>query len=121
MCVSFSKEIAAPQHDLREFGGLWWRGLQSRIVSEITASNVRTSVCVQHVPKSCSSLGYPLSSPPSLLSETSELVYCVADLQMCNQKLEEEVRKLKQVVEGMEDANQKLAEENEELRNQARV
>uniref|UniRef100_A0A3P8WBM4 Lymphoid-restricted membrane protein n=1 Tax=Cynoglossus semilaevis TaxID=244447 RepID=A0A3P8WBM4_CYNSE len=53
--------------------------------------------------------------------ETSELVYCVADLQMCNQKLEEEVRKLKQVVEGMEDANQKLAEENEELRNQARV
>lgn len=89
-------------------------------MSEITASNVRTSVCVQHVPKSCSSLGY-LSSPPSLLSETSELVYCVADLQMCNQKLEEEVRKLKQVVEGMEDANQKLAEENEELRNQARV
>ncbi|XP_076577895.1 inositol 1,4,5-triphosphate receptor associated 2 isoform X2 [Chaetodon auriga] len=53
--------------------------------------------------------------------ETSELVYCVADLQMSNQKLEEEVRKLKQVVEGMEDSNQKLAEENEELRNQARV
>lgn len=57
----------------------------------------------------------------SFLSETSELVYCVADLQMSNQKLEEEVRKLKQVVEGMEDSNQKLAEENEELRNQARV
>lgn len=55
------------------------------------------------------------------LSETSELVYCVADLQMSNQKLQEEVRKLKQVVEGMEDSNQKLAEENEELRNQARV
>ncbi|CAK6949759.1 inositol 1%2C4,5-triphosphate receptor associated 2 [Scomber scombrus] len=53
--------------------------------------------------------------------ETSELVYCVADLQMSNQKLEEEVKKLKQVVEGMEDSNQKLAEENEELRNQARV
>uniref|UniRef100_UPI003AACB46B inositol 1,4,5-triphosphate receptor associated 2 n=1 Tax=Centroberyx gerrardi TaxID=166262 RepID=UPI003AACB46B len=53
--------------------------------------------------------------------ETSELVYCVADLQMSNQKLQEEVRKLKQVVEGMEDGNQKLAEENEELRNQARV
>ncbi|XP_044042071.1 inositol 1,4,5-triphosphate receptor associated 2 isoform X3 [Siniperca chuatsi] len=53
--------------------------------------------------------------------ETSELVYCVADLQMSNQKLQEEVRKLKQVVEGMEDSNQKLAEENEELRNQARV
>ncbi|KAM7366969.1 hypothetical protein PAMP_014899 [Pampus punctatissimus] len=53
--------------------------------------------------------------------ETSELVYCVADLQMSNQKLHEEVRKLKQVVEGMEDSNQKLAEENEELRNQARV
>ncbi|KAL6116984.1 irag2 [Pungitius sinensis] len=53
--------------------------------------------------------------------ETSELVYCVADLQLSNQKLLEEVRKLKQVVEGMEDGNQKLAEENEELRNQARV
>ncbi|XP_054480475.1 inositol 1,4,5-triphosphate receptor associated 2 isoform X2 [Anoplopoma fimbria] len=53
--------------------------------------------------------------------ETSELVYCVADLQMSNQKLQEEVRKLKQVVEAMEDGNQKLAEENEELRNQARV
>ncbi|KAM6896657.1 inositol 1,4,5-triphosphate receptor associated 2 [Lycodopsis pacificus] len=53
--------------------------------------------------------------------ETSELVYCVADLQMSNQKLQEEVKKLKQVVEGMEDCNQKLAEENEELRNQARV
>lgn len=48
-------------------------------------------------------------------------MYCVADLQMSNQKLQEEVRKLKQVVEGMEDSNQKLAEENEELRNQARV
>lgn len=57
----------------------------------------------------------------SLLSETSELVYCVADLQMSNQKLQEEVRKLKQVVEGMEDSNQKLAEENEELRTAARV
>ncbi|XP_049891764.1 inositol 1,4,5-triphosphate receptor associated 2 isoform X3 [Epinephelus moara] len=53
--------------------------------------------------------------------ETSELVYCVADLQMSNQKLQEEVRKLKQVVEGMEDSNQRLAEENEELRTQARV
>lgn len=56
-----------------------------------------------------------------LLSETSELVNCVADLQMSNQKLQEEVRKLKLVVEGMEDSNQKLADENEELRNQARV
>ncbi|CAJ1054388.1 lymphoid-restricted membrane protein isoform X6 [Xyrichtys novacula] len=53
--------------------------------------------------------------------ETSELVYCLADLQMNNQKLQEEVKKLKQTVEGMEDSNQKLAEENEELRNQARV
>ncbi|XP_054862601.1 inositol 1,4,5-triphosphate receptor associated 2 isoform X3 [Amphiprion ocellaris] len=53
--------------------------------------------------------------------ETSELVYCVTDLQMSNQKLQEEVRKLKQVVEGMEESNQKLAEENEELRVQARV
>ncbi|XP_056280356.1 inositol 1,4,5-triphosphate receptor associated 2 isoform X4 [Pseudoliparis swirei] len=53
--------------------------------------------------------------------ETSELVNCVADLQMNNQKLLEEVRKLKQAVEGMEEGNQKLAEENEELRNQARV
>uniref|UniRef100_A0A668AIV7 Lymphoid-restricted membrane protein n=1 Tax=Myripristis murdjan TaxID=586833 RepID=A0A668AIV7_9TELE len=57
----------------------------------------------------------------SRADETSELVYCVADLQMSNQKLQEEVRKLKQVVEGMEESNQKLAEENEELRNQARV
>lgn len=54
-------------------------------------------------------------------SETSELVYCVADLQMTNHKLQEEVRKFKLVVESMEDSNQKLAEENEELRNQARV
>ncbi|XP_076010491.1 inositol 1,4,5-triphosphate receptor associated 2 [Genypterus blacodes] len=53
--------------------------------------------------------------------ETSELVNCVADLQMSNHKLQEEVRKLKQAVEDMEDSNQKLAEENEELRNQARV
>ncbi|XP_042366917.1 inositol 1,4,5-triphosphate receptor associated 2 isoform X2 [Plectropomus leopardus] len=53
--------------------------------------------------------------------ETSELVYCVADLQMSNQKLQEEVRKLKQVVDSMEDGNQKLAEENEELRTQNRV
>ncbi|KAM4712436.1 inositol 1,4,5-triphosphate receptor associated 2 isoform 2-T2 [Anableps anableps] len=53
--------------------------------------------------------------------ETSELVYCVADLQMSNQKLQEEVRKLKQVMESMEESNQKLAEENEDLRNQARV
>ncbi|KAK2858825.1 hypothetical protein Q5P01_003445 [Channa striata] len=53
--------------------------------------------------------------------ETSELVYCVADLQMSNHKLQEEVRKLKQIVEGMEEGNQKLAEENEELRNQARI
>ncbi|XP_062238995.1 inositol 1,4,5-triphosphate receptor associated 2 isoform X3 [Platichthys flesus] len=53
--------------------------------------------------------------------ETSDLVYCVADLQMCNQKLQEEVRKLKLVAESMEETNQKLAEENEQLRNQARV
>ncbi|KAM9328380.1 inositol 1,4,5-triphosphate receptor associated 2 [Pholidichthys leucotaenia] len=53
--------------------------------------------------------------------ETSELVYCVADLQMRNQKLQEEVRKLKQVVESMEESNQKLAEEKEELQNQARI
>ncbi|XP_063356800.1 inositol 1,4,5-triphosphate receptor associated 2 isoform X3 [Pelmatolapia mariae] len=53
--------------------------------------------------------------------ETSELVYCVADLQMSNQKLQEEVKKLKQVVESMEESNQKLAEENEELHNQAKI
>ncbi|XP_068611583.1 inositol 1,4,5-triphosphate receptor associated 2 [Brachionichthys hirsutus] len=53
--------------------------------------------------------------------DTSELVNCVAELQMNDQKLQEEVRKLKQVVEGMEDGNQKLADENEELRNQARI
>lgn len=39
---------------------------------------------------------------------------------MNNQKFQEEVRRLKQVVESMEDSNQKLAEENEELRNQAK-
>lgn len=56
-----------------------------------------------------------------LVSETSELVHCIADLQMSNQKLQEEVKKLKQVVESMEESNQKLAEENEQLHNQARV
>uniref|UniRef100_A0A4W5L5L6 Lymphoid-restricted membrane protein n=1 Tax=Hucho hucho TaxID=62062 RepID=A0A4W5L5L6_9TELE len=53
--------------------------------------------------------------------ETSDLVFCVADLQFSNQKLQEEVRKLKQNVETMEDHNQKLAEENEELKSQARL
>lgn len=45
----------------------------------------------------------------------------MADLQMSNQKLQEEVKKLKQVLESMEDSNQKLAEENEELRSKARA
>ncbi|KAM9771671.1 inositol 1,4,5-triphosphate receptor associated 2 isoform 7-T7 [Syngnathus typhle] len=53
--------------------------------------------------------------------ETSELVYCLADLQMSNQKLQEEVKKLKQTVEVMEESNQKLADENEVLRNQIRA
>ncbi|XP_077400150.1 inositol 1,4,5-triphosphate receptor associated 2 isoform X3 [Vanacampus margaritifer] len=53
--------------------------------------------------------------------ETSELVYCLADLQMSNQKLQEEVKKLKQALESMEESNQKLADENEELRNQNRA
>ncbi|XP_051546998.1 inositol 1,4,5-triphosphate receptor associated 2-like isoform X2 [Myxocyprinus asiaticus] len=53
--------------------------------------------------------------------ETSDLVFCVADLQLNNQKLQEEVRKLKQVVENMEDTNQKLIEENEELRAPAKM
>uniref|UniRef100_A0A3Q2ZYU0 Lymphoid-restricted membrane protein n=1 Tax=Kryptolebias marmoratus TaxID=37003 RepID=A0A3Q2ZYU0_KRYMA len=53
-------------------------------------------------------------------SETSELVYCLADVQMSNQRLQEEVKGLKQVMESMEESNQKLAEENEQLRNQAR-
>eukprot|EP00063_Salmo_salar_P033688 XP_014008523.1 PREDICTED: lymphoid-restricted membrane protein-like isoform X2 [Salmo salar] len=53
--------------------------------------------------------------------ETSDLVFCVTDLQFSNQKLQEEVRKLKQNVETMEDHNQKLAEENEELKSQARL
>ncbi|XP_077449701.1 inositol 1,4,5-triphosphate receptor associated 2 isoform X2 [Stigmatopora argus] len=52
--------------------------------------------------------------------ETSELVYCLADLQKSNQKLQEEVKKLKQSVESMEESNQKLVDENEELRNQAK-
>lgn len=54
-------------------------------------------------------------------SETSELVNCVADLQMSNHKLQEEVKKLKQVMESMEESNQKLAEENEQLRHRATV
>lgn len=45
----------------------------------------------------------------------------MADLQMSNQRLQEEVRKMKQVLESMEDSQQKLAEENEELRNKAKV
>uniref|UniRef100_A0A9J8CEP3 Lymphoid-restricted membrane protein n=1 Tax=Cyprinus carpio carpio TaxID=630221 RepID=A0A9J8CEP3_CYPCA len=53
--------------------------------------------------------------------ETSDLVFCVADLQLNNQKLQEEVRKLKQAVENMEDTNQKLIEENEELKAQAKM
>lgn len=40
---------------------------------------------------------------------------------MSNQKLQEEVKKMKQVLEAMEDSNQKLAEENEELRNKAKA
>ncbi|KAG1953376.1 inositol 1,4,5-triphosphate receptor associated 2 isoform X2 [Pimephales promelas] len=53
--------------------------------------------------------------------ETSDLVFCVADLQLNNQKLQEEVRKLKQAVENMEDTNQKLIEENEDLKTQAKM
>ncbi|XP_059367169.1 inositol 1,4,5-triphosphate receptor associated 2 isoform X1 [Carassius carassius] len=53
--------------------------------------------------------------------ETSDLVFCVADLQLNNQKLQEEVRKLKQAVESMEDTNQRLIEENEDLKAQARI
>lgn len=45
----------------------------------------------------------------------------MADLQLNNQKLQEEVRKLKQAVENMEDTNQKLIEENEELKAQAKM
>ncbi|XP_052434456.1 inositol 1,4,5-triphosphate receptor associated 2 isoform X1 [Carassius gibelio] len=45
--------------------------------------------------------------------ETPDLVFCVADLRQNNQKLQEEVRKLKQAVENMEETNQKLIEENE--------
>ncbi|KAG7456208.1 hypothetical protein MATL_G00249330 [Megalops atlanticus] len=53
--------------------------------------------------------------------ETSDLVYCVADLQFNNQKLHDEVRKLKLAMETMEDLNQKLMEENEELKTQAKI
>ncbi|XP_067283358.1 inositol 1,4,5-triphosphate receptor associated 2 isoform X2 [Pseudorasbora parva] len=53
--------------------------------------------------------------------ETSDLVFCLADLQLNNQKLQEEVRKLKQAVENMEDTNQKLIEENEDLKAQAKM
>ena len=53
--------------------------------------------------------------------ETSDLVYCVADLQFSNHKLQEDVRKLKQAMEAMEDTNLRLAEENEQLRSQAKM
>nr|XP_023672474.1 lymphoid-restricted membrane protein isoform X2 [Paramormyrops kingsleyae] len=53
--------------------------------------------------------------------ETSDLVYCVADLQFNNHKLQEEVRKLKQAMETMEESNQKLMEENEELLARAKL
>ncbi|XP_055794145.1 inositol 1,4,5-triphosphate receptor associated 2-like isoform X2 [Salvelinus fontinalis] len=53
--------------------------------------------------------------------ETSDLVFCVSDLQFSNQKFQQEVRKLKQSMETMEDHNQKLAEENEELKSHARL
>lgn len=56
-----------------------------------------------------------------LCSETSDLVFCVADLQFNNQKLQEDVRKLKQAAEAMEESNQKLIDENEELRTQAKM
>ncbi|XP_029105472.1 inositol 1,4,5-triphosphate receptor associated 2 [Scleropages formosus] len=53
--------------------------------------------------------------------ETSDLVYCVADLQFNNHKLQEEVRKLKQAAEAMEETNHKLLEEIEDLRMQAKI
>ncbi|XP_061106797.1 inositol 1,4,5-triphosphate receptor associated 2 isoform X1 [Conger conger] len=53
--------------------------------------------------------------------ETSDLVYCVADLQFNNQKLQDEVRKMKQAMETMEELNQKLTEENEGLKSQAKM
>ncbi|KAJ8381930.1 hypothetical protein SKAU_G00027080 [Synaphobranchus kaupii] len=53
--------------------------------------------------------------------ETSDLVYCVADLQFNNQKLQDEVRKLKQAMETMEEVNQKMTEENETLKTQAKI
>ncbi|CAL8339308.1 unnamed protein product [Arctogadus glacialis] len=52
--------------------------------------------------------------------ETSELVYCVADLQMSNQRLQEEMKTLKQTAELLEEGNQRLVEENGELRGHAR-
>ncbi|XP_041109849.1 inositol 1,4,5-triphosphate receptor associated 2 [Polyodon spathula] len=52
--------------------------------------------------------------------ETSDLVYCVADLQFNNQKLHNEMRKLKLAVEVMEEANNKLLEEKEVFRAQAK-
>ncbi|XP_039617504.1 inositol 1,4,5-triphosphate receptor associated 2 isoform X3 [Polypterus senegalus] len=52
--------------------------------------------------------------------ETSDLVYCVADLQFNNQKLLDEMRKMKHAVETTEEANHKLVEEIEKLRAHAR-
>ncbi|XP_069084683.1 inositol 1,4,5-triphosphate receptor associated 2 isoform X2 [Pleurodeles waltl] len=50
--------------------------------------------------------------------ETSDLITCVADLQLNNQKLEVQHGKLKLALEGAEEANNRLMEENELLRNQ---
>ncbi|RXM33365.1 Lymphoid-restricted membrane protein [Acipenser ruthenus] len=52
--------------------------------------------------------------------ETSDLVYCVADLQFNNQKLLDQMRKLKLAVEVMEETNNKLLEEKEDFRAQAK-
>ncbi|XP_078530229.1 inositol 1,4,5-triphosphate receptor associated 2 isoform X2 [Lissotriton helveticus] len=50
--------------------------------------------------------------------ETSDLITCVADLQLNNQKLEVQHGKLKLALEGAEEANNRLMEENEMLHNQ---
>ncbi|XP_069484587.1 inositol 1,4,5-triphosphate receptor associated 2 isoform X2 [Ambystoma mexicanum] len=52
--------------------------------------------------------------------ETSDLITCVADLQLNNQKLEVQQGKLKLALEGAEEANNRLMEENEMLRTQVK-
>ncbi|XP_037552069.1 inositol 1,4,5-triphosphate receptor associated 2 [Nematolebias whitei] len=92
--------------------------LQEDSVKHKDGVSARRSMLLNMTSGSLEALGGDVSGAEL---ETSELVNCVADLQMSNHKLQEEVKKLKQVMESMEESNQKLAEENEQLRHRATV